>query len=217
MSNFLTSSGDLSEGDLASSWMEEAEPPEEDLRNSQDKQLEQFYRTMKPVEFEKRQQDLTKNISELCAFPPPFAELLLCFYKWDVEKIQNEYFEDPESYCKRAGVLYVPEMSGTQSGNQTVECCICCEDVPISKTYRLGCGHGTYCKDCWKSHIREKIKDGIYFVKCIQPRCWVLLAEDSYKLLADPEDHFRFRRAVRRSLVNLNPKMRCCPNPRTLR
>eukprot|EP01098_Paradermamoeba_levis_P006157 TRINITY_DN2558_c0_g1_i1.p1 TRINITY_DN2558_c0_g1~~TRINITY_DN2558_c0_g1_i1.p1 ORF type:complete len:460 (-),score=80.00 TRINITY_DN2558_c0_g1_i1:255-1604(-) len=176
--------------------------------------IAELYRSMKPTEFEKRQIDMTKTVAELCAYPPDIAELLLVFYKWNVDQIQTNYFEDPDDVCRKAGVLYRADSSSIPKEKFVIECAICMEDVPSSQIFRLGCGHEPYCMTCWKLHIREKMKEGMFFVNCMRPKCRILLSDSAYKLLADLEDHNKFRKAIRRSLVNLNPKMRCCPNPR---
>jgi len=68
-----------------------------------------------------------------------------------------EYNEDAmKKLCPVCCQPAVPKGEKRARDEEMFSCPVCWNDVPLSKTFALGCGH-RYCEDCWVQYLKECI------------------------------------------------------------
>lgn len=136
------------------------------------------------------------------------AAILLRHYKWNAEKLQEQFWTDPAQALSDAGLS--PPSSptartaslpspGPSSPRRTrrnpfspvkrtrsllpagpFECPVCCMDYSRDdETFALGCGH-RFCKVCWKEYLQGKItQEGESGrVQCMESGCGRIVREE---------------------------------------
>ena len=104
------------------------------------------------------------------------ARILLMFFRWNIERILTEYFDrGRDAVFKAAGIA--TELVNDDVSQGTVMCEACMDDVAISDTTMLRCGH-RFCNDCWTTYISIKIKEGeSKNITCMMDKCKVKFDE----------------------------------------
>ncbi|KAL7721354.1 RBR-type E3 ubiquitin transferase [Entamoeba marina] len=74
--------------------------------------------------------------------------LLLRYFKWNVNKMNDLYYDDPDKYLELSHI----EVNGKEPEKGPTTCDVCYEEV--DELISLSCGHG-FCKNCWKDHVVE--------------------------------------------------------------
>ncbi len=156
-------------------------------------------------------------VAELLCTDVDSVGMLLRIFKWDHERLTEEYLSDPSAVLKRAGldpdaagpsreVLWpvaeggadAPDaatefvlVGGSRAPASTlleVQCGICFTD---SRTYSaLSCGHA-FCNDCYGLYMRHKITDegyGALFATCPEPSCPLRVSAAMVRSLELPAD-----------------------------
>ncbi|KAM9945453.1 hypothetical protein ACTFIT_003709 [Dictyostelium discoideum] len=144
------------------------------------------------------------------------AILLLQYFKWDLDRVlSGEYFEDPERVCKNAGIILANEQITKYPTNSV--CIVCFENQSNDDSfYSLSCGHGPYCKGCWKSYLHQEMQTcggEIIHSKCIYPLCNGKLTYENWKDLASDRDYSRYWYFICKDFVGNNKNLEFCPNP----
>jgi len=123
-----------------------------------------------------------EEVARLLGFSVEEVALLLRVFDWDKEKLYVKYFDEPEFFLKKAGIIAMNSISNvgepkttqaqpqksTKSDHQVAEindnaivngtdsgsvfCSICLENVPYDATFALACNH-RFCRECYGSHI----------------------------------------------------------------
>jgi len=100
---------------------------------------------------------------------------------------------------------------------QMFECSVCWNDVPMDKTFALGCGH-RFCEDCWKHYLEQEIKspssfDNLHCV-CLEQDCKCPVPDSVFsRFIRDP---VLLRKYVEQSLqqfVSCQSHYKWCPYP----
>jgi len=172
--------------------------------------------------------------AELLACELDVAQQLLRHYKWDQEKMCDEYWQDPEACTKKAGVhmgadesvIASPEENGVvriggvakpASSMEPIECQICFDRKADYSA--LQCGHA-YCNVCYTEYVSHKIADEGFdcvYGRCPAEKCRVLLSTPLVTSLlsgdANRSKLTKFERAssIARSFVDDNASLKWCP------
>ena len=77
---------------------------------------------------------------------------MLQHFNWNKDKLLESYLENPELTCKKSLGVSTAELKTSQLTKGTLNCLVCLEQVPASKTMSLSCKH-LYCTDCWKDYL----------------------------------------------------------------
>ncbi len=128
----------------------------------------------------------TTHVSNILGCPPATAATLLRYFKWNKERLVEEYVEDSERISKDAGVV----IEGKQPELVRVEdfCCdICCNDDPLLDTLALSCDH-RFCIDCYENYLNMKITEEgeSRHIKCPASDCKVVVDEKTVELIVKP-------------------------------
>lgn len=143
------------------------------------------------------------------------TQLLLSSFKWSEDKLQNAYFDDIEKCQRQAGLIYSEEDSeNTRNENDEFSCVVCMEDVPMEKTYALGCGH-RYCTECWKGYLKSafsKFGPNVFRTTCMYPNCKAIVTFETWKNFTDKENYDRYWYFSIKNFVEQDKKYIICPS-----
>ncbi|KYQ89876.1 hypothetical protein DLAC_09851 [Tieghemostelium lacteum] len=182
-------------------WFLEEETSEDD---------EPLFSILEKSGLENKIKELSQTLSDQIDLSPGNAILLLQFFKWDLDKVLSNYFEDTDRYCKKAGII----LEHVKPRFSDPTCLICFEHQ--SQFYSLGCGHGPYCLSCWKAYLHEQIMacgGEIINCQCIHPQCQGKLTVEDWKTLASERDYSRYWYFLSKNYVGNEKHLEFCPNP----
>ena len=135
--------------------------------------------------------------------------LLLRRYKWNPQKIMDVYFTDKNKILVGAGVCIDKKKNiiNDKNKNNVIECGVCMDDVKMSDTFCLECGHLNTCKSCWVDYLRDGVKTKqCVHLTCPTHKCYVTIPQDVWQLfLADKhkEEFKRYQRFCRENFVEV--------------
>lgn len=120
---------------------------------------------------------------------PPIAQVLLQHFRWNEERLLEQYMESDQSVLRAVGEPQnvqpgpVDDYDGSppaskrarlnpRAEGEQFDCPICCSSVSVKdETFTLRCSH-RFCTDCWKDYVTAQVKDeGQCFFKCMQDGC----------------------------------------------
>ena len=144
------------------------------------------------------------------------TQLLLTYFNWSEDKLQNSYFDDIEKYQERAGIVKAEEDDdeGGEDKGGVFSCTVCLEDVPMKDTYALVCGH-RYCTECWGGYLKEavsKLGHLVYRATCMHPECKAVIPFDAWEKLSSKEDYDKYWYFMLKSFVEQDKKYIMCPS-----
>ncbi|EGC37299.1 hypothetical protein DICPUDRAFT_94109 [Dictyostelium purpureum] len=220
---------DLEMSDDASSYMSETasdidigdyDPSDWFLEEDQEDEEEPLFTILEKKGLEDQIKEMANTLSDQIDLKPGNAILLLQYFKWDVDRILSEYFEDPESYCSKAGIINPSNASNYDNTSISHfpqnSVCIICFEQSNGDFYSLPCGHGPYCLGCWKTYLHQEMQScgsEIIHSKCIYPLCNGKLTYENWKDLASERDYNRYWYFVTKDFVSNDKHLEFCPNP----
>lgn len=132
---------------------------------------------------------------------PSIATILLQHYRWNEERLLEEYMDSPERVMRASGEplgqdapdpspppqkrARLDRAAQAHAKSGTFDCLICCVAAPLKDgTFRPRCGH-RFCTECWREYIVTKVKDeGQCFFRCMQDGCPTSVDESAIEILA---------------------------------
>jgi ankyrin repeat/IBR domain-containing protein 1 len=175
---------------------------------------------MKNQEIQSMKDLLVIETSELLGISLFTAEALLRTHEWSKESLVNEWMNDPKGTCEKAGVQLPAVLSIdnicqpvqlARTISSTVDCSICYID--ISRPAAIPCGH-TFCNDCWKQYLHEKIKNGqVHNIVCPEYACYKLVPVEIVEELVSRDMATKYLQYDIKAFVDSNPNIRWCPFP----
>lgn len=100
-------------------------------------------------EIYKRIEDKVNTVKNLLNFSFDDSLIILHYFSWNIEKIENEYFNDPEKYEKLSGLKSLNEKDSPKILNN--RCSICLISNP-NISNGLQCNH-SLCSNCWRNYF----------------------------------------------------------------
>lgn len=145
------------------------------------------------------------------------AIILLRRNNWDSQVVIHRYTTEKDALFAETGLSYrAPELLENSRSDGTFTCSICEDDVEVSDSITLGCGH-CFCIDCWTQSIAVKMKYGwkseIATTLCPGYKCKYPIPDSVIlKLLSGDETNIKkFREATARQFVQENKFTKWCP------
>jgi ariadne-1 len=159
---------------------------------------------------------LVQSVSSLLSVPESHSKALLRFYKWDENRLNDDWFSNEHGVREKVGLQLVePSTSQAPSAaDNTLVCGICFEKYPLDQMFALKCGH-YFSKSCWQSYAENAIGDGqsCLQLRCIHPNCKQLVTEDVLMSLVDEAHQKKCESFSLSSFVDGNRKIKWCPAP----
>jgi len=189
------------------------------------------YAVLNEEDVRSKSDKLVEANATLLSLPPSHIKALLRHYKWDENRLNDDWFSDENKVREKVGLVCptVPEAStsGAASGGKSggdgegILCGICFETHPKAKVFAMQCGH-YFCRVCWASYVENAVEEGpsCLQLKCIQPKCGLLVTEDVILgpggLLAGRDKAVprqKYETFSMRSFVEGSRKIKWCPAP----
>lgn len=128
------------------------------------------YRVMNEVELRDRQKEAVNTITSILSITDSDAAKVLRAYKWDVNRVNEEWFNDTERVQEKVGMVESAPVPST-SGSKT-QCLICFDDFARDDMCAATCQH-YFCKDCWKGYVSNGVGTGpnVLNLRCPLPGC----------------------------------------------
>lgn len=104
-------------------------------------------------EIYQRIEDKVNTVKNLLNLSFDDSLIILHYFSWNIEKIENEYFNDPEKYEKLCGLKFLNEKESPKKLNN--RCSICLTSVP-NISNGLPCSH-SLCSDCWRNYFMSMV------------------------------------------------------------
>jgi ariadne-1 len=143
---------------------------------------------------------------------------LLRYFRWNKEKLLEQYMENQVEVLKRAGVSSVSDLKHAivlaKDISPDFMCEICCDDDADMETTSVSCGH-RFCRNCYTHYLFQKIREEgeSRRIQCPQSDCDVIVDEKTVALLVDPQTNSKYRELLNRTFVDDNDFLRWCPAP----
>lgn len=172
---------------------------------------EQRYIVLTEKDISERQEEDISEVSALLFIPREEASVLLHHYKWDISKLNDEWFSDEEKVRGIVGLL----MNGTDFHNlRKLTCGICFEGYSSDMMSSAGCAH-FYCHECWEGYISAAVSQGpgCLSLRCPDPSCRAIVLEGMINKLGKHEDREKYARFALRAYVESGKKTKWCPAP----
>ncbi|XAR61813.1 Ubiquitin--protein ligase [Bertholletia excelsa] len=163
------------------------------------------------------QRDDLQRAMDLLSLKEHHARTLLMHYRWNFDKVFAVFAEKEREQLLAEAGLIVGEQYGLSPSNSSSEimCEICMEDVPVSKTTTMDCGH-CFCNECWTEHFIVKIKEGqSRRITCMAHKCNMICHEGKIRNLVcagHPDLAEKFDCSLLESYVEDNDKVKWCPS-----
>lgn len=145
----------------------------------------------------------------------PFDEslILLGHFKWDKEKLMNEYFLEPERLRTDCGLPADATANG--SSRNDFECHICYETFPSHETSSLACNHH-FCNGCYREYLKVQISEGPQCILtcCPEYKCRFRVLRSLFEKLVSAEELAKLDEYYLRNYTDTSKYMRHCPAPR---
>ncbi|SPP90025.1 E3 ubiquitin-protein ligase ariadne-1 [Drosophila guanche] len=180
------------------------------------------YEVLSVKQIVQHQWHIIDEVNSVLNLPPQITRCILNHYKWDKEKLFEEYFDiSPEEFFQRAHLVnpftlpppHVSFGSNSLSLDPQNMCGICC--CPSDDLRGLACGH-RFCAECWKHYLASKtFSEGLgHNIACPAEGCDIVVDYVSFLILADNSEVIaRHQQLITNTFVECNPLLRWCPAP----
>lgn len=181
-----------------------------DTFNSNDLSLQKTnsYMILKEDQLLKEREKIIKETIELISLGRDEAILVLIFFNWSIDSIQDKWFDDVGKNSIKCGI----KLKENNKLSKSKECLICF--TPYSSSFKsLKCNHN-FCADCWNEYLSVKIEDFLTCLSstCPQSGCNLIVPESIFQnLLLDKKLKERLNKAVLKNFVGYNSDIKICP------
>lgn len=166
--------------------------------------------------FDERNKSIERAM-EFCCLDRNDAILVLIFYNWSIEKIEDNWYDNVELNVIKCGIETSEEdkksliKMGIKGNN---EFCLICY-TPRDKTFEsLNCNH-YFCSDCWKEFLHVKVEDILTCLSttCPQKDCNLIIPESFFlNYITTKEVKDKFIKALLRNFTGHNSGIKFCPD-----
>lgn len=158
---------------------------------------------------------------------------MLVEYRWDKEKLLDQFYSDPERVLQKAGAIQGPiEKMVPKNISGSFRCPVTYDQVPYSLTLSMGCEkrgdtEHRFSLEAWQDYFISRVKDGstCLFTKCqargcscvVSPRVWRLvltspLGDTDHQMICR-DTLSRYERILSSNYVDMNRHIKWCPSP----
>lgn len=154
------------------------------------------------------------------------AILILIYFKWSMEKLNDTWYDDPDGYKIKCGIKLSDSsresLKRKKLKENNLDCLVCYDPIDLTSNFKsLVCNHN-FCSDCWKEYLKVKSEDALNCLStpCLQESCNLLIPESFFfhyfKEIAleykEPNIKEKFMKNVSRNFTIYNSDMKICPN-----
>lgn len=129
-----------------------------------DMDTERYYNKAYKVDFtvlplggiEAAQSKASNHIANILGVSDNQARTLLRAFKWNKERLIEQYMDSPQEILDRASVVLDEARAPVLELRQGFVCGICFDDDSTVPSLELQCGHG-FCQSCYEHYVTQKI------------------------------------------------------------
>lgn len=172
---------------------------------------------------QKRMDDKINEASEMLGLSEDDAIQVLRYFKWNQDKLQNEWFAKEKQLRLQAGiefdkniVLKNPQINTSLSSKNQGYCMICYSMFSNSnsnmKPVSLSCGH-QFCTADWIQYLKQRIANSATALstKCPQFACNLMVPHSVFASMLQGQDLVTYRKWACKSYTDDNKNVRWCP------
>ncbi|MEW5317616.1 MAG: hypothetical protein WDW38_008900 [Sanguina aurantia] len=109
-------------------------------------------------DIEQRRKKAIEDVISILSVPADDAVRMLRKFKWDVNRVNEEWFSNNEEVCSAVGIVESqPKAPSSQAQEET--CLICYDSYMRTDMRSAPCGH-LYCCDCMRGYIGSAVVEG---------------------------------------------------------
>ncbi|KAK9377523.1 uncharacterized protein V1513DRAFT_422787 [Lipomyces chichibuensis] len=181
------------------------------------KAYEVEHEVLSTADIQQRQDSQIGQVAGILGLSRESVMVLLLYFKWNNDRLLEQYTEDPEGVLKKAGISADDDSNKKEYKIMTIDgfmCDICCEDRQGLKTFALECDH-RFCFDCYKQYLTQKIVDEgeSRNIQCPGDSCSLVVNNEAIKLIVEDRVYKRYLTLLNRTFVQDHEHLRWCPAP----
>lgn len=175
------------------------------------------YAIIKKDDLEGVRSNLITQCMEFTDMSETEATLALIYFHWNLEKLRDVWYDDPETYKIKAGIDLAPatfnklKEDGITGNNE--ECLICYTEK--DDTFKaLKCNH-FFCGECWEEYVNSRLDDLLtaLHTPCPQSGCTLIVPEKFMISSIKSEKRMQFIKALLKNFTDYNKDIKWCPTP----
>lgn len=158
-------------------------------------------------------QHMTQEVSSLLGVDDDISQVLLHKYRWNKERLVEEFFSDSDKALESAGLVVTKAIGNGDTFRENF-CRICLSQCDPNRLYSLSCNH-KFCVECYQGYLVSMIGDGPICITatCPEHQCRQRILSGTVKTLCSPEIHAKYLMYFSRNFVDTSTTMRWCPSP----
>jgi ariadne-1 len=151
---------------------------------SQQFSFEVDHRSFSPKDIDAAQVKLIREVKDVLGQPPESTAILLRYFRWNREKLIEQYMEDQADVLEAAGLGADASSAAKLTVIPGFECEICYCNEPDVPTFALKC-NDRFCVDCYRQYVEGKVKNEgeAARIKCPGEKCNRIIDSKSLGLL----------------------------------
>lgn len=155
----------------------------EKITKSEKQPYEVDFKVYSPEDIQDYQNGVVNEVKEILELPPEHTAILLRYFRWNRERLLEQYMEHREEVLEAAGLGDDPASSPKIKTIPAFMCDICYSDGE-TETFAMKCGH-RFCVDCYRTYLVSKIKvDGeAARIQCPGDSCHRIVDAKSIEML----------------------------------
>lgn len=176
------------------------------------------YNVLGSLHLKSKQDKEVSQVSLILGLSTEDAATLLRYFRWNKEKLFEQYMDSSEKVLRLAGVSSASDMKHAivlaKDLGIDFMCDICCDDSSDMETISVSCGH-RFCRTCYTHYVVQKIREEgeSRRIQCPESDCAVIVDEKTVELLVDHDTNLKYRELLNRTFVDDNDFLRWCPAP----
>ena len=174
-------------------------------------------------EIEKERDNKIKEFIEYTQLAKGDAELVLMNYNWNIELLNNDWFDNTQKIKEQSGLAQTKEslknIKTFIKKNKIKKgiCPICDIKMEPIEIISLGCEH-EFCEDCYFQYLKQRLKEEltVLFTKCPMTGCNYTVSPEIFrKIFQNSKDDLQlYNKCLLRNFTDSNSDIKLCPNPR---
>lgn len=187
------------------------------------------YEILTEQQLRERQAESVGAVTSVLGITDGEAARVLRHYKWDPNRVNDEYFADMDRVRDKLGLMDDSQPSspvaaavaaaGTagrkvKARPKKVLCGICYEEFPADSMLAAPCHHA-YCTECWHGYVSTAIASGpaCLDLRCPDPECKVAVPDSVLRRVLHSGEEAKLDQFAMRSFVEDNRWVAWCPAP----
>ncbi|KAJ4010683.1 hypothetical protein NW752_008811 [Fusarium irregulare] len=167
-----------------------------------------------PSDIQNQQDEMIGEVNMILDMQKEDAAILLRHFRWNKERLLEDYMDRPEKVMEAAGLGSNTSSSPKLEVIPGFICDICCEDDEGLESFAIKCGH-RYCVDCYRHYLTQKIREEgeAARIQCPSDGCGRILDSASLDVLVTPALADRYQELLNRTYVEDKDNFKWCPAP----